>query len=648
MKFINRWLHNKNEVYLTLIVILIIIVLSLAVFVNNSLFVQHITSDAKEIVYPITTMTSEGYEFDGKRVTAITEDASLSYGGISRTVNRIQINCINELSDGDAISNLAYSTIDQPNSFTNIPFSIVADNAMLELDNQVVIANIKLSLTNKLNDSVFCENIILNPAPRFSMRAGRAALYIGIILLSSIILSLCSDTTLTKMGENLGCYSRWVFVGVLVVIDSIYPIIVTWDSGHYLWLANMFQTNSLNTWDPIRNAAYPLSLFLTESILGNNSSSFLIPMILAHSVFYLLSYEIVFLLFKPEGIKRLWVSFAIFVFIGLDPTIVGYYHTLLTEYPASMVAVMSSLVALHLYTSEIRSWKFYGCIVYFSIFVPLMWHIKQPYIGAALFPFMIASTLKIIACPKKVLLLQVIGASLLIAVLTVGSQAAWTNLLRTSGNSLDEDRMLSTWFETRLQKPSYEIFQTPIKYFTKLSDSYFVGSNYYHKSVLSVNNDNILSPSINRGFQNSLIAGRLFNLDSKISNLFYAPPYKNYNNFLKFTGSTSEPFNNYFNSRVYVSHFLYTTGFLLLPFYLLISIVLWLKQKKLERTVIIILLGTAFINAVAHTTFSYLDRYFFLGYPLVLLAYVIELANLVFKNSRIKKNIELVELNEPG
>ena len=114
MNFINRWLHNRNEVYITLIVILIIIVMSLAVFVNNSFFVQYLTSGVKEIVYPITTLKSDGYKFDGKKVSPVTQDALLSYEGINRTVSRIQINCINELSDSDAISSLAYSTIDYP------------------------------------------------------------------------------------------------------------------------------------------------------------------------------------------------------------------------------------------------------------------------------------------------------------------------------------------------------------------------------------------------------------------------------------------------------------------------------------------------------------------------------------------------------
>lgn len=364
MNFINRWLNNRNEVFITLMVILTIIILSLAIFVNNSSFVQHFTSGTKEITYPIITMNSDGYTFDGKKVTAVKQDALLSYEGINRSVSRIQINCINELSDSDAISSLAYSTTANPTTFTKVTFSIIADDAMLELENQVTVANIELSLTNKINDSVVCENIVLNPTPRFNLSAGRATLYIGTILLASVGLSIFNDNALKKIGLRLGKSSQWIFVGVLAIIDLLYPIIVTWDSGHYLWLADMFKTGELANWDPIRNAVYPFSLYITNFLFGQSQNAYLVPMIIAHCAFYLLCCEVLFRVIKLEGVRRLWITFTVFVFIALDPIVVGYYHTLLTEYVASLVAVMSCLIALNFYVSDIRSGKFYWSLFY--------------------------------------------------------------------------------------------------------------------------------------------------------------------------------------------------------------------------------------------------------------------------------------------
>jgi hypothetical protein len=609
-------------------VILIIVVLSLAIFANNSFFVQYITSGTKEIAYPVVSMENEGYEFDGKMVTAVTQNALLSQEGVNRTVSRIQINCINELSDSNAISSFAYSTIANPTTFTTIPFSIIADDAMLKLENQIPIANIEMSLTNKVNDSVICENIVLNPAPRLYLSAGRIALYIGIILLSSIVLTLCPDDTLTKMGTRLSKYSRWIFVGLLVVIDLLYPIIVTWDSGHYLWLADMFKTGELANWDPIRNAAYPFSLFLTNFLFGQSQNAYLIPMIIAHCAFYLLCCELLFRVIRLEGVGRLWVTFAIFVFIAIDPTVVGYYHTLLTEYVASLVAVMSCLIAFDFYVSDIRSKKFYWTIIYFCIFIPLMWHVKQPYIGAALFPFMISSALKILKHRKKSLTWIVIIAYLAVIFLTVSSQAAWTGLLENAGNLIDESRQLSTWGERSIENQTDLIKQSPMVYLNSVIENYLTSSNYYAVSG-SVGKKAITKiPSLTRGYQNKVIAQKIFELDTTTHNLFYSPPYYKYFSFLKFSGETPQILDNYFASRTYISNLFFTSGYMLLPFYLVLSIMLWFKKKSLSKGVVIVLIGTALINAIAHSTFTKLDRYLFYGYPLLLLAFIIELVNL--------------------
>lgn len=611
--FINRWLGNKNKVYLSLVVMLIILVVSLELFVHNSIFIQFVTSGVKEVAYTIEESQTTGYDIQGKTLTSSSTDALITFSEVNQPVMRIQINCINEVTDSDASSNLAYSTISSPSTYENLPFSIIADDAMVTFGTTVTLSEIQLSLTNKLNDTIVCENIVLNPAPRFRLNIARTPFYILIVLLSSMALSMLPEKVFTKLGDFLGKYAHWLFVIALVIIDFIYPIIVTWDSGHYLWLADMFKTNSLNTWDPIRNAVYPFSLYLIESILGQTQQAFLIPMILAHSVFYLLSCEIVFRAIKPGSLKRLWISFAVFMFIALDPTIVGYYHTLLTEYVASFVAVMSCFVAFEFYISEIKSRKFYLSIAYFCLFVPLMWHVKQPYIGAALFPFLVASVLKVIKFRKKTITRIVLGTYFAVAFLTFLSQVAWTNLLENAGNPLNESRQLSTWSERSFQRQSELINESPLKFFEQRFSFYLGGANYSKIEKFP------------HAFQNSIIGMKIFQLGGTDNNLFYAPPYEEYFSFLGFQGDTFEVSDNYFNGRSYISMFLFTAGFLALPFYLLISLVVWFKKKDELRTIVIILLSTAFLNALAHTMFSQLDRYFFFGYPLILLAFTIDI-----------------------
>jgi len=593
-------------------VMLTLVVISLELFVHNSTIVQFITSGVKEVAYTIEESQTTGYDIQGKTLTSFSTDALITFSEVNQPVMRIQINCLNEITDSDAISSLAYSTINAPSTFVKNPFSIIADDAMLTLGTAVTISEIQLSLTNKLNDSVVCENIVLNPAPQFHLSMARTPFYILMVLLSSMSLSMLSEKALTKLGNFLGKYAHWLLVIVLLLINYIYPIIVTWDSGHYLWLADMFKTNSLNTWDPIRNAVYPFLLYLIEMLFGENQTAFLIPMILAHSAFYLLCCEIAFRAINPGSLKRLWISFTLFVLIALDPTVVGYYHTLLTEHVASLVAVLSCLIAFEFYRSEIKTPKFFWSIAYFCVFVPLMWHVKQPYIGASLFPFMIASMLKVIKLSKKSLTLLVLGTYLAVALLTILSQVAWTSLLKNAGNPLNESRQLSTWSERSLQRQSELINEAPLEFFEQRFIFYLGGANF---SKLE---------NYPHGFQNSTIGLKIFRLIGPNTNLFYAPPYKELFSFLGFQGKIPEVSDNYFNGRSYISMFLFTAGYLALPFYLIISIIVWFKKKDEFRTVIIILLSTAFLNALAHTMFSQLDRYFFFGYPLILLAFTID------------------------
>lgn len=638
MRFFSRWLHNKHEVYITLMVMLFIIVLSLAIFVNNSFFVQYFTSGVKEISYPISVMTTDGYAIQGKKVIATSQSARLTYGGINHSVSRIQINCINELTDSEATSSLSYSTVTNPSTFTSIPFSIIDDDAMVDLKSYVTIANIELSLTNKFNDSVVCENIVLNPTPRFNLSTGRVALYIGILLLTSIVLSAFTDNTLTKLGVTLGSNSGWMFVGILVVIDLLYPIIVTWDSGHYLWLADMFKRGDLANWDPIRNAVYPYSLFLTSTLFGQSQNAYLIPMIIAHCAFYLLCCELIFRVIKLEGVKRLWITFAVFLFIALDPTIVGYYHTLLTEYVASFIAVLSCLMAYDFYISEVGSGKFYKTIVYFCVLIPIMWHVKQPYIGAALFPFMIASTIKMICCRKRILPILVVCTYAAATLLTIASQIAWNNTLRNSGNKMDENRQLSSMAEFSVNKQISLLQQSPLEYLKYLKDQYIASSNYYLLSSWMSEDKIITEPLFIRGFENSSIGQRIFNLDVYTSNLFYAPPYIQYTTSLTFIGITSKSINSYFKSRIGLSDFSFTVVYLLLPLYFLIKVISWFRKKTNQNGLILVLISTAFVNALAHSSFYWLDRYLFYGYPLLLISLGVDVIILLRKLHNLGKN----------
>jgi hypothetical protein len=76
-------------------------------------------------------------------------------------------------------------------------------------------------------------------------------------------------------------------------------------------------------------------------------------------------------------------------------------------------------------------------------------------------------------------------------------------------------------------------------------------------------------------------------------------------------------------ARLEISDFLFTFSYLLLPIAMLLLIVTQCKRSSTRNAYLIILAGTAFLNALIHSTFAAIDRYFFFGYPLLLCLWII-------------------------
>ena len=89
--------------------------------------------------------------------------------------------------------------------------------------------------------------------------------------------------------------------------------------------------------------------------------------------------------------------------------------------------------------------------------------------------------------------------------------------------------------------------------------------------------------------------------------------------------------NKLFRPRLPVSNFLFTVTLLLLPFYVIFQFVFWLKRKTSVNALLLILSGSALLNALLHLLANQIDRYLFWGYPLSLLVLTILLFQLVQK-----------------
>lgn len=408
----------------------------------------------------------------------------------------------------------------------------------------------------------------------------------------------------------------WVFVLLIIMLFFNYPATITFDSAHYIWLAELITTGEWASWDIIRNAGFPMLIYLSFSLFGNNQLALLIPMCIALIMLYIFSCKIAFLVLKPTlGVEKFLITLTIFFILILDATIFGYFHTLLTEYIAATIAVTSCFMALKLYLSEPFSKSFYLYSSYFVLMIPLSWHIKQPYMGAALFPLTISIFLLILrqfSWKNLALGLITIGISLSVTLLT---NIAWDSFLVSQGNPLHESRHITTFAESQISQKFGQVQETPLSIGKRQVDHYLENINFY----IRYSTVETRKPRLTQGFQNKLIAHRMYHNVGKTNLLFQHPLYSLYTGNLRENYAPPLWINNLFFSRETTSYFLFTTIYLLLPFILLIVSIMWIKRKGLLGTALLILGGTSFFNAVVHLFTHPIDRYLFMGYPLNLL-----------------------------
>ena len=428
------------------------------------------------------------------------------------------------------------------------------------------------------------------------------------------------------VGNWIGKNHIWFFVFFLIVIFFEYPSTITFDSAHYVMLADLISIGEWASWDIIRNVAFPMLIYLSFFLFGYTQLALLLPMCIALLLLYIFSCKIAFLVLKPTlGIEKFLVNLTIFLILVLDATIFGYFHTLLTEYIAATIALLSCYMALKLYLSKPFSKTFYLYSSFFVLMIPLSWHIKQPYMGAALFPLTITIFLLLLrqfSWKNIALSIIILGISLSITLIT---NIAWDSFLDSQNNPMREDRHITTFAERQINRKIGQVQQAPLNMGKRQLDHYLENINFYIRN----SSEDTRKPSLTQGFQNKLIAHRMFN-NPGMTNIFYSF-YDQYVYFLEETYAPPNWLNNLFLSRVTTSFFLFTTTYLLLPVALLILFINWFHRKAVFTTALLILGGTSFCNAVVHLFFHPIDRYLFMGYPLNLLILVI----LLFTGIRI-------------
>ena len=227
-------------------------------------------------------------------------------------------------------------------------------------------------------------------------------------------------------------HRHWVLVGIISFLSVVHfslPMTITFDTSHYhTFLPIIDGVESLKTWDVARGPVFPHLISLIHEWFGYSHSG----VVLGSWFFYVVSLLAIYFIAHRffNGASTLFSILIVFL-VGMDPIIVGYFHTLLTEFVAATFFLVSTAMAIT-WAKEppsLKNWKFVGTSLGFIVLVPLAFHLKQPYVSSAIFPLLAALVFKVFT--KEELMGKVFRGG--IFVLCLGSLAAsivwWHNYL---------------------------------------------------------------------------------------------------------------------------------------------------------------------------------------------------------------------------
>jgi hypothetical protein len=414
---------------------------------------------------------------------------------------------------------------------------------------------------------------------------------------------------------------------IVALIDLSYPITITFDSGHYMSLAHVINTQNWVDWDPVRGIVFPLFLCLSTKLLGYNQNALLVWMTLAHLLLFVFSVS--FILYETKITKPLFrniVIVVVFLFIILDPLILGIYHTMLTEFFAATIAVISTFFAHSLYQHSKcipkLSKKLLYSYAFFLVMVPIAWHLKQPYVGAAYFPFLLSCCLILLRNPKMRTLYLGIIANILIVISLGISIIAWNGFLPNTGLAANPNRSINSYIDYSYEKGKGVWDNSPIGFIKKTIDQYLLAANVYW---LNHNNNTLVREfSLTRAYQNKLIGYKMFANYSKTNTFYMTDTLNSY--IYYFTTDYYPPkwFNKVEERQLIKSNFMFSTTYLVMPFFFLAFILIKVIKMSEKGVLFIILSGSATLNAFFHALAGKgLDRYLQWGYPLNLICIVI-------------------------
>lgn len=245
---------------------------------------------------------------------------------------------------------------------------------------------------------------------------------------------------------NIKKFLPIILLIVLIIFYFEYSVIILWDSAHYMSYVNIIEGHyAWDTWDVVRGPVFPVIIYLSNLFFGKTNQGLLLNIFIYYLLMLVFCYELL-----NYGVKKLQIGekyqkllyIVILLSIIFNPIIFGFYHSLLTEFVAITVAIISCYLAIiWLDMNYLREKRKYILIsILLAMLTVFSWFLKQPYVSCGFFPLLIAYFISIIQGRKItnffVRTSTVSGCVLLLVV----SISGWNTFLFKMGNNPNTSR----------------------------------------------------------------------------------------------------------------------------------------------------------------------------------------------------------------
>ena len=233
---------------------------------------------------------------------------------------------------------------------------------------------------------------------------------------------------------------------LLTIFYFEYSVTVLWDSAHYMTYVNILEgVLPWDTWDVVRGPIFPLIIHVGNILFGKSAQGLVMNTYMYYLIMLVFSYKLLDYYFDSINIlkkkKNLWISIIMFVIV-INPIIFGFCHSLLTEFVAITLSVLSCYLAVLWidcdYKKDTKKYLFLS--LYFIIFTVISWFLKQPYVSVSLFVIIVACLVSVLEIKSLKNTFARIGVVLACIVFLIVCMSGWNSFLRLKGNNPDTDR----------------------------------------------------------------------------------------------------------------------------------------------------------------------------------------------------------------